>query len=79
MSEKETEKQNDRLHVSYSLDINKKNIYGLFSLLDFSGRTNSEGIQMNVLHVGIRREFKDHKFVSDFKTVEQISTTSGLC
>ena len=34
---------------------------------------------MNVLHVGIRREFKDHKFVSDFKTVEQISTTSGLC
>lgn len=61
MSEKETEKQNDRLHVPYTLDINK-NIHGLFSLLDLSGRTNSEGIQVNVLHVCIRREFKDHKF-----------------
>ena len=61
MSEKETEKQNDRLHVPYSLDINK-NIYWLFSPFDLSGRTNSEGIQVYVLHAGIRREFKDHKF-----------------
>ena len=30
MSEKETEKQNDRLHVSYSLDINKKIFTGCF-------------------------------------------------